>query len=96
MQEIVGALYTDNAFYRALNNALHHDGAVVAQIGEANSILDPPSMFSDDRNCDGFVDGLEALNFTEMTEYQEVSLMINYFDVAEMCAIHAISNKRCC
>eukprot|EP00529_Nitzschia_sp_RCC80_P004790 CAMPEP_0113451936 /NCGR_PEP_ID=MMETSP0014_2-20120614/6591_1 /TAXON_ID=2857 /ORGANISM="Nitzschia sp." /LENGTH=944 /DNA_ID=CAMNT_0000343299 /DNA_START=332 /DNA_END=3166 /DNA_ORIENTATION=- /assembly_acc=CAM_ASM_000159 len=71
MQEIVGALYTDSDFYRAINNALHHDGAIVAQIGEANYLQDAPSMFSDDRNCDGFVDGLEAMNFTEMTEYQE-------------------------
>ena len=73
MQEIVGALYTDNDFYRAIDNSLHHDGAIVAQIGEANYLQDAPSMFSVDRNCDGFVDGLEAMNFTEMTEYQEVS-----------------------
>jgi hypothetical protein len=72
MQEIVGALYTDAAFYQALFNSLSPDGLLLSQIGQSSEPDDPPEDHSIDRHLAGFTNGLSAQGFESIREYSEV------------------------
>lgn len=73
MQEIVEALYTDEAFYRALYNGLAPNGILISQVGESSYLDDPYYTFAEDRHYASFVNGLKLRGFGTIAEYEEVS-----------------------
>jgi spermidine synthase len=70
-QEIVEALYTDDAFYQSLYNGLSPNGILLAQVGESPYLDDAYYSFTD-RNFLSFINGLKRLGFGKITEYEEV------------------------
>jgi hypothetical protein len=72
MQEIVGALYTDAAFYQALYNSLSPDGLLVSQVGQSPDPLSPPDDYSINRHLAGFTQGLSEQGFEIIRQYSEV------------------------
>ena len=72
IQPIVEALYTDADFYQALYNGLSPDGILISQVGESSHLNDPFYTFSEDRHFASIINGLDALGFSSIMEYQEV------------------------
>jgi hypothetical protein len=72
MQEIVGALYTDGAFYQALFNSLSPDGLLISQVGQSPEPLSPPNELSVNRHLAGFTQGLSEQGFESIRQYSEV------------------------
>jgi spermidine synthase len=75
IQEIVEALYTDEAFYQSLFHGLAPNGLLVAQVGESGH-LDDPHYSLCDRHFASFLNGLKRLGFSKITKYEEVRVAL--------------------
>lgn len=74
LTEFVANLYTDKYFYESLYRGLTDDGILVAQLGSARAINDPPEDNSVDRFRLKYIEGLAQAGFKATREYAEVSL----------------------
>ena len=67
----VANLYTDIYFYESLYRGLASNGILIAQLGSARSIDDPPEDHSVDRFRKKYLDGLIDVGFEATREYTE-------------------------
>jgi len=65
-------LYDNQAFVQALYQALSWDGILVAQVGEQDSLKEPPAPYSKRRVELAFVDHLKRQGFSAMKHYEEM------------------------
>jgi spermidine synthase len=72
LTEFVANLYTDKYFYESLYRGLTDDGILVAQLGEARAVNDPPEDHSVDRFRLKYIEGLAEAGFKATREYTEV------------------------
>jgi hypothetical protein len=72
LTEFVANLYTDNYFYESLYRGLTDNGMLIAQLGSARAINDPPEDNSVDRFRLKYIEGLAEAGFKATREYTEV------------------------
>lgn len=66
-------LYTDPYFYESLYRGLNDNGMLIAQLGAARDLTDPPEDNSVDRFRLKYIEGLAEAGFKATREYAEVS-----------------------
>lgn len=72
---IVGSLYTDNSFVKAIYNALNEDGILVIQFGETDSLRDPALETGPERDSADVMSALQNAGFESIHQYDEVSCL---------------------
>jgi len=71
LTEFVANLYTDPYFYESLYRGLNDNGMLIAQLGAARGLNDPPEDHSVDRFRLKYIEGLAKAGFKATREYAE-------------------------